>query len=129
MKGYKGLFILCAVLLLCMAFVPPAFAERKAIANDKKVSEAELARLRAPVTAASVVNLMVVIEKDEDTSFISQEREMEKLQDGIIASPQAVKNTTQPITQERIINGQKFLFGLGGSTTITSGGITSVTPR
>ena len=40
MKGYKGLSILCAVLLFGVVIVSPAIADRKGLANDKKIDEA-----------------------------------------------------------------------------------------
>ena len=126
MKGYNGLSILCAVLLFSAVLVSPAFADRKALADNKTVDDAELAQANASVTAASVKSRIVTIEKNEDNSLILQEREILKTD---IGSSPSVTKTTAPISEDRKINDQTFKVYWGGSTSDITGGITSVKPR
>ena len=51
MKGCNGLSILCAVLLFGVVLVSPAIADRKALANNKKIDDAELSQVNASLTA------------------------------------------------------------------------------
>jgi hypothetical protein len=64
MKRHNGLSILCSVLLFGAVLVSSAFADRKAIADNKKVDETELAEVKASLTGASVINQTADIDKD-----------------------------------------------------------------
>jgi hypothetical protein len=122
MKRYNGTSILCAVLLFGAIIVTPAFA------GMGKVDEAELAQINASVTGVSVKKQINCVEKDGTCLETKQDR---VTSNNVAAfSPTVRSNTTESIILDLNIKGQKtFEFYFGGSTSITTGGITSVNPR
>jgi hypothetical protein len=117
------LFFLPVIAVMCFVPVAPAFADMG------KVGDAELAQINASVTGASVKKQINCVEKD---GTCLETKQNSVITDKVVAiSSQTIRSNTTEVTDLNLnIGGQTTMqFHLGGATSNTMGGITSVTPH
>ena len=121
MKGYNGPSILCAALIFGAILVSPTFADMK------KVDEADLSKIKASVTGASVKNRNADIEKDvrDQERLLASERET--FNKDAYVSP-SVSKESNPVDQT-ISDRTTSNFGFTGMNMGITGGINAVKSR
>ena len=128
MKIVKKIFLACCISLMTVLCVVFSFAP--AFADMKKVEDAELARMNASVTGASVKDRTNCVEKDGICSEAKQDR-LTVDKGAAISTLDVTNNAADFIDVSLRMDGKEaFQFGMSGFYSNRVGGtITSVQSR